>query len=579
MAIEVPFEDLSPRTCAVLGGRGFLGRSLVFRLLKIGNWIVRIADSSKSLQLDLTDSSDSFLNDAIESGRASYHCLDVHDVSSIVKAIEGSSIVFHMEAEDLWNHDFYYCYKIIVQGAKNVINACRECKVGKLIYNSSADLIFDGSHDICNGDESLPCYWKFEDALSDLKAHAEALILFANNIDGLLTCALRPSNVFGPGDTQLVPFLIKLAKSGCAKFIIGNGENMSDFTYSENVVHAHICAAEALDSRMISVAGKAYFITNLEPMKFWEFMSLILEGLGCQRPFIKVPARMVWYVLLFVKWTHEKLGIKEYNHSLSAYYFRLASHTRTFNCTAAQKYIGYSPVVSLDDGIALTSDAFSNLVKDLSFMSCTNFEEQSKVDKLLGSGKVADILLWRDEKKTFTYFFAFAMLFYWFLLSGRTFASSAAKLLLLITTILYGYGILPAQISSFIVRRMSVSWFEISETVVKDSVIFIAYQWNRGVYNVRLLARGHDWNKFFKVMSSLYFLKLILSRSMTVVVGVALVFSFTAFFVYEQYESEIDGLGKLLLNRMKESKRLLMRSLPETAESFLQNRGILQRER
>lgn len=85
MAIEVPFEDLSPRTCAVLGGRGFLGRSLVFRLLKIGNWIVRIADSSKSLQLDLTDSSDSFLNDAIESGRASYHCLDVHDVSSIVK--------------------------------------------------------------------------------------------------------------------------------------------------------------------------------------------------------------------------------------------------------------------------------------------------------------------------------------------------------------------------------------------------------------------------------------------------------------------------------------------------------------
>lgn len=44
-----------------------------------------------------------------------------------------------------------------------------------------------------------------------------------------------------------------------------------------------------------------------------------------------------------------------------------------------------------------------------------------------------------------------------------------------------------------------MSWFEISETVVKDSVIFIAYQWNRGVYNVRLLARGHDWNKFFKV--------------------------------------------------------------------------------
>lgn len=55
------------------------------------------------------------------------------------------------------------------------------------------------------------------DRTSDFRAQAEALVLFANDIDGLLTCALRPSNVFGPGDTQLVPFLVNLAKSGWAK--------------------------------------------------------------------------------------------------------------------------------------------------------------------------------------------------------------------------------------------------------------------------------------------------------------------------------------------------------------------------
>lgn len=41
-----------------------------------------------------------------------------------------------------------------------------------------------------------------------------------------------------------------------SQFKIGNGENMSDFTYSDNVAHAHICAAEALDTHMESVAGK-----------------------------------------------------------------------------------------------------------------------------------------------------------------------------------------------------------------------------------------------------------------------------------------------------------------------------------
>ncbi|EEF32885.1 hydroxysteroid dehydrogenase, putative [Ricinus communis] len=578
MAIEVPFGELNPRTCTVVGGRGFIGRSLVFNLLKLGNWIVRVVDSAQSLQLDLTDSLDSSLNDAISSGRASYHYIDVIDISVIAKAIEGSSVVFYMEATDLWTHDFYYCYRNVVQGAKNVIDACRQCKVRKLIYNSSADVIFDGSHDICNGDESLPCHWRFEDMLNDLKAHAEALVLFANNIDGLLTCALRPSNVFGPGDTQLLPFLISLAKSGCAKFIIGSGENMSDFTYVENVAHAHICAAEALDSRMVCVAGKAFFITNLEPMKFWEFASLILEALSYQRPLIKLPAQMVWYVLLFIKWMHEKLGFSKYNHSMSAYFFRLASHTRTFNCIAAQKYIGYSPVVSLDDGIALTIEAYSNLVKDPSFMRCPNFEEESKVDKLLGGGKVADILLWRDEKKTFTYFLIFAVLFYWFLLSGRTFTSSAARLLLLSVTILYGYGFLPLKISGFTIQRISLSWFEISETMVKDSVTSIASLWNRGVHNIRLLVQGKDSNRFLKVLFVLYSIKLILLQSFTVVAGITLVFAFTAFFVYEQYEAEVDGLMKLLLSGIEESKRLLMRKLPAPVASFLQNKGMLNKE-
>lgn len=41
-------------------------------------------------------------------------------------------------------------------GAKNVVNACRECKVKRLIYNSSADVVIDITRDILNGDESLP---------------------------------------------------------------------------------------------------------------------------------------------------------------------------------------------------------------------------------------------------------------------------------------------------------------------------------------------------------------------------------------------------------------------------------------
>lgn len=56
-----------------------------------------------------------------------------------------------------------------------------------------------------------------DNILIDLKAHAEALILDANDIDGVLTCSLRPSNVFGPGDTEIVPYFLKLARYGFTK--------------------------------------------------------------------------------------------------------------------------------------------------------------------------------------------------------------------------------------------------------------------------------------------------------------------------------------------------------------------------
>ena len=58
---------------------------------------------------------------------------------------------------------------------------------------------------------------QFKDLYTELKAQAEAYVLLANDIDGLLTCALRPSNVFGPGDKVLLPSLIEVAKSGWAK--------------------------------------------------------------------------------------------------------------------------------------------------------------------------------------------------------------------------------------------------------------------------------------------------------------------------------------------------------------------------
>ena len=78
-------DDDQSKTCVVLGGRSFIGRCLVVRLLKLGNWIVRVADSAQTLQLDPSESKhDSPLSRALSTGRASYAHVDVRHKSTII---------------------------------------------------------------------------------------------------------------------------------------------------------------------------------------------------------------------------------------------------------------------------------------------------------------------------------------------------------------------------------------------------------------------------------------------------------------------------------------------------------------
>ncbi|MQL76199.1 hypothetical protein Taro_008560 [Colocasia esculenta] len=501
MATEVAAGDAATSVCTVIGGRSsFIGRSLVAMLLRSpAGWTVRIADSHPFLQLDPDEERNPILSDSIQSGRVSYFQVDVRDGSQISRAIEGSSVVFYMGASDSTSRSFYDQYKVIVQGTKNIINACRHCKVERLIYNSSADVVFDGIHDICHGNESSPYPFKFEDRLNDLRAQAEALILSSNSADGLSTCALRPSNPFGPGDSHFIPSIVNEAKSRWAKFFIRSGRTMCDYTYVENIAHAHVCAENALRSGIAPVAGEPFFITNLQPMETGEFASAILDGLGYQRSNFHVPHKLLIFLLMLVGWAYKKFDLLSSPSYLRVAFLRSFLCIRAFDCSKAQKIIGYSPVISLEEGIMSTTDSFSHLARGSPYMRELDLSKSSNVEKLLGSGKVADILLWRDETKTFAYALGLFLFLHWFLLSERTFLTSIAKLLLLVSVILFGHGRLPPTMFGFTIDKISPFCFEVSQTTMRSVLMSLSSVWNRGLYMVNTLARGEDWSTFLGV--------------------------------------------------------------------------------
>ncbi|KAK8964023.1 3beta-hydroxysteroid-dehydrogenase/decarboxylase isoform 1 [Platanthera guangdongensis] len=208
--------DERERWCVVTGGRGFAARHLVEMLLRSPEWHVRIADLSPSINLESHEET-GLLREALRSGRASYASVDLRLKRQVLKAFHGAEVVFHMAAPDSSINNFQLHFSVNVEGTKNVIDACIECKVKRLIYTSSPSVVFDGVHGIYNGEESMPYPLKFNDSYSETKAEAEKLVLKANGKNGLLTSCIRPSSIFGPGDRLLVPSLVAAARAGKSK--------------------------------------------------------------------------------------------------------------------------------------------------------------------------------------------------------------------------------------------------------------------------------------------------------------------------------------------------------------------------
>jgi len=135
--------------------------------------------------------------------------------------------------------------RVNVDGTRSVVEAAIAVGVPKLVFTSSASVVFDGG-DLIGVDERLPYTEKPIDNYVATKIDAEKIVLAANGRGKLRTVAIRPATIFGPGDRQALPPIIKIIREGRTRWQLGDGTNLFDFTYVGNVVKAHVLAADKL---------------------------------------------------------------------------------------------------------------------------------------------------------------------------------------------------------------------------------------------------------------------------------------------------------------------------------------------
>ncbi|KAF6091139.1 NAD(P) dependent steroid dehydrogenase-like [Phyllostomus discolor] len=278
-------------------------------------------------------------------------------------AVKGVSTVFHCASPPPSSNNKEVFYRVNYIGTKNVIETCKEAGVQKLILTSSASVIFEGT-DIKNGTEDLPYATKPIDYYTETKILQEREVLGANDPErNFLTTAIRPHGIFGPRDPQLVPILIEAARKGKMKFMIGNGENLVDFTFVENVVHGHILAAEHLSQDM-ALGGKAFHITNDEPIPFWAFLSRILTGLNYEAPKYHIPYWVAYCLAMLLSLLVMVASpVIQLQPTFTPMRVALAGTFHYYSCEKAKKVLGYQPLVTMDDAVERTVQSFHHLRK------------------------------------------------------------------------------------------------------------------------------------------------------------------------------------------------------------------------
>jgi len=317
----------------VTGGGGFLGSSIV-RMLLDKRITVRSLQRSDSPDLKKL---------GVEIIRG-----DIGDRDTVINAAEGCDVIFHVAAKaGVWGDydDYYQCN---VSGTKNIIDACQIHNIQKLIYTSSPSIVFTGE-DEENINESTPYADHFLTAYQKTKALAEQMVLQANN-ENLATVALRPHLIWGPGDPHLIPRIIERAKAGRLR-LVGKQNNLVDSTYVDNAALAHIHASEALAPNAVC-AGKAYFISNDEPLPMKELINKILAAADVSPVTKTIPTQLAYSIGIMMEFIYKIFKLKG-EPIMTRFVAKQLSCAHWYDLTAAKTYIGYQAKITIDEGMEI----------------------------------------------------------------------------------------------------------------------------------------------------------------------------------------------------------------------------------
>jgi nucleoside-diphosphate-sugar epimerase len=317
----------------VTGGGGFLGQALCRGLLERGHEVLSFNRGHYPALQQL----------GVGQVRG-----DLADADAVRHALAGVDAVFHNAAKaGAWgSYDSYHQANVV--GTENVLAACRAHGIGRMVYTSTPSVTHRATHPVEGlGADEVPYGEDFQAPYAATKAIAERAVLAANSPQ-LSTVALRPRLIWGPGDNQLVPRLAERARQGRLR-VVGDGENLVDTTYIDNAALAHFLAFEQL-APGAACAGKAYFISNGEPLPMRELLKRLLAAVGAPPVTKSISFKTAYRIGTVCEKVWPLLRLSG-EPPMTRFLAEQLCTPHWYSMEPARRDFGYVPTVSIEEGM------------------------------------------------------------------------------------------------------------------------------------------------------------------------------------------------------------------------------------
>jgi 3beta-hydroxy-Delta5-steroid dehydrogenase / steroid Delta-isomerase len=324
----------------VTGGSGFVGANLVTTLLDRG-YQVRSFDRAPSPlpehpQLEVLQG-------------------DISDAGVCAAAVDGIDTVIHtaalielMGGASVTDEYRQRSFAVNVGGTENLVRAGQAAWVKRFVYTSSNSVVMGGQN-ITGGDETLPYTNRFNDLYTETKVVAERFVLSQNGVSDMLTCAIRPSGIWGRGDQTMFRKLFESVIAGHVKVLIGRKSARLDNSDVHNLIHGFILAAQHLVPGG-TAPGQAYFINDAEPINMFEFARPVIEACGENWPRIRVNGPMVRAAMTGWQRMHFRFGIPA--PLLEPLAIERLYLDNYFSIDKARRDLGYEPLFTTDKAMS-----------------------------------------------------------------------------------------------------------------------------------------------------------------------------------------------------------------------------------